>query len=112
MADPSTSAPWPNKLSIWDLERNFCHRDGKNRALSDAYCDGSMHLKSGVATCNSPRVMVASAYERAKRAFVSLLLSLARSYGLVLDLCRASDDLVAQRAYRRVLLKVHPDGAT
>jgi len=53
--------------------------------------------------------MVASAYERAKRAFVSLLLSLARSYGLVLDLCRDSDDLVVQRAYRRVLLKVHPD---
>ena len=53
--------------------------------------------------------MGSSLHLRAKRAFVTLLLSLARSYGLVLDLNRDSDDLVVQRAYKRVLLKVHPD---
>ena len=40
--------------------------------------------------------MGSSVYLRAKRAFVSLLLSLATAYVLVLELNRDSDDLVAQ----------------
>ena len=61
-------------------------------------------------TCNSnsPK-MATSNYSLAKRAFISVLLSLARAYHLIVDVNRDSSDPQVQKAYRRVLLKVHPD---
>ena len=50
-----------------------------------------------------------SNYLLAKRAFISILLSLARAYHLIVDVNRDSSDTQVQKAYRRVLLKVHPD---
>ena len=60
--------------------------------------------------CNSnlPRV-ASSSYWLAKHAFISLLLSLARAYHLIVDVNRDSSDPQVQKAYRRVLLKVHPE---
>ena len=45
----------------------------------------------------------------ATRALVSVLLVLARSYLVVLDVSRESSTEQVLKAYRRVLLKVHPD---
>ncbi len=53
--------------------------------------------------------MASSRYEKAKRAFVTLLLSLARAYRVVVEVNRDSEDAVVHTAYRKVLLKVHPD---
>ena len=53
--------------------------------------------------------MACSQLARAKRALVTLLLSFARVYGIAVQVCRDSPDADVQRAYRRVLLKVHPD---
>ena len=50
-----------------------------------------------------------SNYLLAKRAFISVLLSLARAYHLIVDVNRDSSDPQIQKAYRRVLLKVRPD---
>ena len=47
--------------------------------------------------------------QRAKRALVTLLLSLASAYGLQLSLTRESADVDVTRAFRRVSVKVHPD---
>ena len=44
-----------------------------------------------------------------KRALVSLLLEVARVYGLALGLTRESPDDVVVRSYRKLMLKVHPD---
>jgi hypothetical protein len=44
-----------------------------------------------------------------KRAFVKLLLSLASAYEVALQANRDSDDTVLLTAYKRVILKVHPD---
>ena len=44
-----------------------------------------------------------------KRALVSILLELARSYGLSFKLSRDSPDADVKKAFRRVSLKVHPD---
>ena len=53
--------------------------------------------------------MAGSRYLRAKRAFVALLLSLARAYQLSLDVNRDSQDDLVQKAYHKVPRKVHPD---
>ena len=45
----------------------------------------------------------------ATRAFVVVLLALARSYNLVLSVGRDSSQDALLKAYRKVLLKVHPD---
>ena len=45
----------------------------------------------------------------ATRAFVVVLLSLARLYELVLDVNRESAVEQVIKAYRKVLLKAHPD---
>ena len=47
--------------------------------------------------------------QRAKRAFVSVLLKLALDYGVAADVNRDSDDKVILQSYRRVVKKVHPD---
>ena len=44
-----------------------------------------------------------------KRALVTILLELARAYGLTLALNRDSPDAVVTSSYRRIMLKVHPD---
>ena len=44
-----------------------------------------------------------------KRALVSLLLELARAYGLTLGLNRDSKDDVVKAGFRKVIVKVHPD---
>ena len=44
-----------------------------------------------------------------KRALVSLLLELARAYGLTLGLNRDSEDDAVKAGFRKVIVKVHPD---
>ena len=46
---------------------------------------------------------------QARRAFVRLLLSLAAKYGVAVTLTRDSPDAALTRAFKRVLLKAHPD---
>ena len=53
--------------------------------------------------------MVCSRALKAKRAFVAMLLSLAREYRLDLDINRDSDEKALNKAFRRVLVKIHPD---
>ena len=53
--------------------------------------------------------MPLSPQEVAKRAFVSLLLVLARSYSLAVDVRRESPDADLLRAFKRVSRVVHPD---
>lgn len=50
-----------------------------------------------------------SQLDAAKRAFVKLLLQLATTYGVVLALTRDSPAAAVTAAFRKVLLKVHPD---
>ena len=52
--------------------------------------------------------MASSAYSLAKRAFVSLILTLGCAYSLVFTINRDSDEADVLRAYRHALLKVHP----
>ena len=53
--------------------------------------------------------MALSQLEKAKRAFVSLLLLLARTHGLSPGISRESPDPALLPAFRRVSRKVHPD---
>ena len=53
--------------------------------------------------------MPLSLLQRAKRAFVSVLLKLAFDYGAAVDINRESDDRAVLQCYRRVVKKVHPD---
>lgn len=53
--------------------------------------------------------MPASQIGVATRAFVAVLLALARGYQLALHVNRDSDREALMKAYKRVLLKVHPD---
>ena len=53
--------------------------------------------------------MPARAVQLAKRTLVSLLRSLGRAYGVPLTVTRDSADAAVNAAYRRIVLKVHPD---
>ena len=53
--------------------------------------------------------MPVSAAQKATRAFVKVLTALGRSYGVSVTVTRDSTDACLLRAYRRLLLKVHPD---
>ena len=53
--------------------------------------------------------MPVSGLSRAKRAFVSVLLYVAASYGVVVKVNRDTADEVLLAAYRRVVLKAHAD---
>ena len=53
--------------------------------------------------------MPASFVEVATRAFVKVLLALARSYELALQINRDSSPEQLVKAYKKVLLKAHPD---
>jgi hypothetical protein len=48
---------------------------------------------------------------RFKRALVTLLLELARVYGLTLNLNRDSQDDAVKAGFRKVMLRAHPDKA-
>ena len=50
-----------------------------------------------------------SSTQLAKRASVKVLLALASAYCFSLSVTRDSSDAVIRGAYKRVLLKVHPD---
>ncbi len=50
-----------------------------------------------------------SAIDRAKRLLVSLLKTLAATYGVVLQLSRDSSDAAVHSAFRKVSRKAHPD---
>ena len=62
----------------------------------------------GAAPVRAPPMPV-SAAQKATRAFVKVLTALARSYGVSVTVTRDSTDACLLRAYRRLLLKVHPD---
>ena len=47
--------------------------------------------------------------QRLKRVLVSILLELARVYSLDLNLSRDAPDADVKRAFRRVIIKAHPD---
>ena len=53
--------------------------------------------------------MAVSKAGAATRAFVGVLLVLARSYKLLLEVNRESSEEQLVKAYRRLLLKTHPD---
>ena len=55
------------------------------------------------------REMPARIAQCAKRAFVAVLLALARQYGLVAPLAREDSDDAANALWRKVARKVHPD---
>ena len=50
-----------------------------------------------------------AARPKPKRVFVTLLFTLAVTYGVTLAVTRDSPDSAVQTAYRKLLLKVHPD---
>ena len=53
--------------------------------------------------------MPSSTFLVAKRALVSLLVRLPLMYKVVISINRDSADVLAQAAFRKVVLKVHPD---
>ena len=53
--------------------------------------------------------MAASDKQQAKRALVKVLLTIALLYSVRLDVNRDSTDEVVNKAFRRVVLKAHPD---
>ena len=69
---------------------------------------GTRPLAFGAAPLRAPP-MPASKAQSAKRAFVRVLTALGRSYGVSVTVTRDSTDACLLRAYRRLLLKVHPD---
>ena len=63
-------------------------------------------LKPAFCNCAPPRMAVSS-FTAATRALVSVLLVLARSYLVVLEVNRDSPTEQVLKAYRKVLLKVY-----
>ena len=53
--------------------------------------------------------MAGSQVQTAKRLLVAALKSLARTYGVRVDLTNTSPDRAVRSAYRRVYLRAHPD---
>ena len=53
--------------------------------------------------------MPASGGQTAKRSLVAVLKSLARAYGVAVELTCDAADTAVRAAYRRGLLRVHPD---
>ena len=59
--------------------------------------------------CAQPGSMPVSVVEQGKRALVAALKSVARTYGVRVDLTRDSPDAAVRSAYCRVFLRAHPD---
>ncbi|CAE8608571.1 unnamed protein product [Polarella glacialis] len=80
-----------------------------------ASCAGGLRkvCKEGVAKKGAMRIlrslMAVSPLQRAKRAFVIVLQSIAAAYSVQLDVTRESADNLVTSAFRRVAKKVHPD---
>ena len=53
--------------------------------------------------------MVASAKQLAKRAFLTILLEVARLYGLQPNINRESGDGDLEKTWKKVILRAHPD---
>ena len=53
--------------------------------------------------------MAVNAKQAAKRAFVKVLLALAATYGLLLQITRDSGDTAVVKAFRQVARRAHPD---
>ena len=53
--------------------------------------------------------MAVSPAQRAQRAFVSVLVSLAQAYGIALQVSRDSMAAEVLKAYRQVAKRAHPD---
>ena len=53
--------------------------------------------------------MRTSAFQAATRAFLSLTLSLAQAYQVIVHVTRESDKATIQKAFWKVSVKVHPD---
>ena len=53
--------------------------------------------------------MPVSPLQAAKRALVTLLLALAAAYNIAIAINRESEDEAIKKAFRRVILKAHPD---
>ena len=70
-----------------------------------------LRLRPGASDCTrTPTLLIRMSLAKVlKRALVSTLLALARVYALDLNLTRASPDEDVKRAFRRVILKAHPD---
>ncbi len=77
-----------------------------NRGPCTTSCPWWLKLRSCRCSLRLPGM---SATQILKRALVTLLLELARAYGLTLSLNRDSPDLVVKKAFKKVVLRVHPD---
>ena len=66
-------------------------------------------FQSSLASLLRSFAMVASAVQLAKRALVSLLLTLAQQYSVQIQLKREDDDNLVEAAFRKVVKKTHPD---
>ena len=53
--------------------------------------------------------MAVNPKQAAKRAFVTILLALATTYGLLLQITRDSDDAAVLKAFRQVARRAHRD---
>ena len=53
--------------------------------------------------------MPVSPLQAAKRALVTLLLAVAAAYNVAIAITRESEDEAVKKAFRRVILKAHPD---
>ena len=88
----------------------YTHKDHDPLAAS---CFGKNCMCSSVAVFaqdgSTFGAMPCSALARTKRAFVAVLLSIARTYSLTLKTNRDSEDNELLQAYRRLVKKAHPD---
>ena len=75
--------------------------------MRSRWCYYAVRVHAPVVLCNE--IMGQSARDSATRAFASVLLLLARSYELVLAINWDSSEPELFKAYRKLLLKVHPD---
>ena len=68
-----------------------------------------MSIQACILGCSTLSTMTDSARNIATRAFVSVLLALARMYDICLSVTRDSAEDKLRQAYKKVLLKAHPD---
>ena len=101
------------------LERNFIHGDGYFGFKRDPRCLSmtqprlriqlKLHQMYFASEFPFGWITASSVHVVAKRALVSVLLGFACAYRLAFTINRDSSDEDVLKAYRRALLKVHPD---